>query len=85
MDDQKQKQDISSELGKIFADLKKNRQASNIQAKVLITKANQLADELEKTDFSDLDDAEKKAMKDLNTATAEEITSLELEEEEVSE
>jgi hypothetical protein len=78
MDDQTQKTDLQKELDELLLELKKDHQAFGIKSKVLVAKADRLADELEKTDFSDLDRAEKKAMKDLGNITAEEIVSLEL-------
>jgi len=81
MDDQTPKTSLQSDLDELLAEVTKDEQAFNIKSKVLVAKADQLSDELEKTDFSDLDDVEKKAMEDLRAATAEEVTSLELEEE----
>jgi hypothetical protein len=80
MDDTKQGADLGTELEALLAEIKKERRSADISGKVLIEKADRLAAELEKTDFSDLDDAEKKAMQDLNTAIAEEIVSLKEEE-----
>ena len=60
---------------------KKDHQEFSIKSKVLVARADKLADELEKTDFSDLVAAEDAAMKDLKAAVAEEVTSLEMEEE----
>jgi hypothetical protein len=82
MDDQTQKTNLQSELDELLAEIKEDRQAFGIKSKVLVAKADTLAAELEKTDLSGFDGAEKKAMKDLNAATAEEMTSLELAEEE---
>jgi hypothetical protein len=80
MDDQTPKTSLQVELDDLLAQLKKDRQASGIKSKVLVARADRLADELEKADFSDLDGAEKKAMKDLSNIVAEEVTSLEIEE-----
>jgi hypothetical protein len=80
MDDQAQKTNLQNELDELLADVTKDRQEFSIKSKVLVAKANRLADELEKADFSDLDAVEKKAMEDLTAAAAEEVTSLELEE-----
>jgi hypothetical protein len=84
MDDQTSKTNLQSELDELLAEITKDHQAFSIKSKVLVAKADKLADELEKTEFSDLEDAEKKVMKDLNAAAAEEVASLELEEEEES-
>jgi hypothetical protein len=84
MDNQTPKTNLQSELDEFLAEITKDHQAFSIKSKVLVAKADKLADELEKTDFSDLEDAEKKVMKDLNAVTAEEVASLELEEEEES-
>ena len=75
---------LQSELDELLAEITKDRQSFGVQSKVLVARADALADELEKTDFSDLEDAEKKAVQDLNAATAEEITSLDVEEEEAA-
>ncbi len=80
MDDKTQKTDIQKELDQLLADVKKDRRESGIRGKILIARANQLVDELDKEDFSGFDAEEKKAMKDLRAAVAEEVSSLELEE-----
>ena len=80
MDDPTQKKSLGDELDELLADTKRERQESSVRGKVLIAKADQLASELEKTNFSDLRDAEKNDVKDLNVAAAEEIASLEEEE-----
>jgi hypothetical protein len=81
MDDQTPKTDLQKELDQLLADIKKDRRESDIKAKVLIARADRLTSDLEKTDFSDLIVEENKAMKDLHAAVAEEVSSLELEEE----
>jgi hypothetical protein len=84
MDDQTQNTNFQSEIDELIAKLKKDRQKLSVTSKVHIAKANQLADELEKVNLSDLEDAEKKAMKDLSAVVAEEVASLEMEEAEDS-
>ncbi|MGB7957463.1 MAG: hypothetical protein WCF77_01280 [Minisyncoccia bacterium] len=81
MDDQAQKKSLQDELDELLTDVTKDQQEFSIKSKVLVAKADKLADELEKTDFSDLVAAEEAAMKDLKAAVAEEVTSLELEDE----
>ncbi len=80
MDDQTKNTDLQDELDELLAKITKAQQEFSIKSKVLVARADKLNDELEKVDFSDLVDAEKKAMKDLDTAIAEEVTSLEMEE-----
>jgi hypothetical protein len=84
MDDQTPTTNLQSELDDLLTQITKDHQSFSIKSKVLVAKADKLADELEKTDFSDLEVVEKKAMKDLNAVTAEEMTSLAMEEEEDS-
>ena len=82
MDDQTPKTNLQSELDELLTEITKDHKEFSANSKNLVQKADKLADELEKTDFSDIDDLEKKAMKDLNAAVAEEVTSLEEEESE---
>lgn len=76
MDDQPQKTNLQTELDQLLADLKKESQTFKSSSRVLIAKANQLADDLDRTDLADIDAAERTAMKDLNAAVAEEMNSL---------
>jgi hypothetical protein len=81
MDDQTQKSDLQRELDELLAEMKKSRHDLEVKSRVLLANADRLTETLDRTDFSDLADVERKAGEDLAAAAAEEIASLELEEE----
>ena len=71
---------LQKELSELLVEMKKHRHEAEVKSKILIAQADQLINELEKTNFSELDKEEKRIVKDLRDAVAEEVASLELEE-----
>jgi hypothetical protein len=75
-----QQTELDREIDELLAEIKKDRKASAVSGAVLRERADRLLRELDKEDLSDLHADERKFAKDLRDAVAEEVASLEADE-----